>query len=293
MAALLSVPSLAFPPVTLVLLFGAAYVGLLFGATGIARRVKTRLPLRGFALVAISLAACGTGWFLFNRLLLQPSPALVDASLARMRSGDDRAFVTEKVGLFSARPATASLSFATPDVLVNEVPPFAAAARSAGEEPAALVSGQRSAVPVASLRRYGGRLFAAGGVVPMPVSFAADTGEESTHVTVANGSALWLRGTFLWRRGRAWPLGDIAPGATLERSLSSDDSVDLRSPPALRGLLGSDQRARFWGLVASDDAGQGAVLVAWLDQPGLRATVNGAQRPPGVPAVSLLMVQQS
>jgi hypothetical protein len=138
-----------------------------------------------------------------------------------------------------------------------------------------------------TMRRYSSRLFAAGGVVPMPVTFSMSGDGSSARVSVVNDSADWLRGAWVWREGRAWPLGDIAPGSAVSRAISADDSVDPRS------VNGSDQRVDFWNLVSPGVDSSPGILVAWLDEAALRYAAPGARHAPDRPSLSLLLVEAS
>ncbi len=292
MGVLLSTPPLEFPPQLLVLLFCAAYLGLLLLVVAVRGNPRARVLLRAAALCALPLAAGAAAWVLFDRLLFPPSPLLLDASVAEVRSGDSLAFVTEKVGMYASRPAQGSLSFAAPDLLVDEIVPFAGVAHVVEQSPAAvsLETGQGVSLRSMGMGKYGSRLVAAAGVVPMPVTFSLD---DASRITVVNDSATWLRRVWAWRAGKAWPLGDIAPGSTVSRTVSSDDSVDLHSAAGLVEVNGTEQRASFWNLVSPGVDSTAGVLVAWLDEAALRFSAPGARRAPERPSLALLLVEAS
>ena len=292
MGVMLSTPPFTFPPQLLVLLFCVGYLALLLLAIAIRGKPRARVLLRAAALCTLPLAAAGTAWVLFNRVTFQPSPLLLDASVARVRSGDALASVTEKVGLYASRPAQVSLSFAPTDLLVDEIAPFAAVAQVVEQSPAlvSLETGKGAALPSLGMGKYGSRLVAASGVVPMPVTVSID---DASRITVVNDSAAWLRHAWVWRGGKAWPLGDIAPGSTVSRSAGSDDGVDIHTAAGLAQVNGTDQRVNFWNLVSPGVDSSPGVLVAWLDEAALRFTAAGARRAPERPELSLLVVVAS
>ncbi len=295
MAVLLSSPALAFPSPLVVLVFCGLYSGLLFALVTAGRRLRISPGARGGLFALLTVAACIAGWLLFNRGLFHPEPALLDASVAEVRSGDDLAWVVQKTGIFASRPGVLGLSFDAPDVLVEELEPSAGLPRQPGEAETPLTveegGGVGTRVPTLALGRYGSRLVIATGVVPFPVSISVAADPTTPRLTVANASGLWLRDAFFWKRGYAWRVGDVAPDSGRSVPLVSDQGVDVRTPGALRTLAGSDRQVSFWNLASAEAGAEAGVLAAWLDQPGLRFTASAARQSPDRPPLSLLLVE--
>lgn len=294
MSVLLSSPPLAFPSPLVVLLFCGLYAGLLFAVAVGGRRLRIGPAARALLLAVVPLAACAAGWFLFNRLLDRPEPLLLDASVAEVRSGDNLAWVTQKTGVFASRPGTTGLSFDSSDVLLDELVPFVGLPKRPGqvETPFTMVAGGADTrVPVLTLPRYGSRLVASMGVVRLPVSIAVQAESAGPRLAVVNASDAWLRGAFFWRRGYAWRVGDLAPSSGRSVPLVAGESIDARAPGALRDLAGSDRRVNFWNLVSAEAGAEAGVLAAWLDEPALRYTADGARRLPDRSSLSLLLVE--
>ena len=293
MSALMGSPPMGFPAQLGVLLFSACYI-LLFVAVSLGgRRLRLSPALRPVLMAAVPLAACAAGWFLFNSMLFRPEPLLVDASVARMRSGDDLALVTEKVGLFASRPGVAGITFASPDVLIDELVPYFGIPRKQGQSAAPLVvsqgtPGAGASVPGLSIGRFGSRLIAASGVSRLPISLSLTPEGDSYRLRVVNASSAWLRGTFFLLKDDAWAVGDMAPGST--RSLLLPAAAE-GGPTALLRATGGYRVINFWNLVSSEAGAGNGTLAAWLDSPSLGFTVSGARRAPGRPPLSLLLVE--
>jgi hypothetical protein len=106
---------------------------------------------------------------------------------------------------------------------------------------------------------------------------------------VVNGTDQALRGSFLVRGGRGYPLGDLAAGASMEKDVPSAEGIDLRGRDAAARLCGDPRRAVLWsraGLEAGSD-----VVVGWLDGPVLAMETRGARRPADRPPLSLVTVR--
>jgi hypothetical protein len=288
MAVLLSRPPLAFPSLLVVLLFCTAYLVVL----GVAVLVRPRWwPL----LVAAPILAGAAAWILFDSVLFHAAPLVLDASVSRVRSGDGTAMVTERVGLFASRPTSAGIAFAPADLLLEERAAFPASARRARQEASVIETSsvRGPVVRAAPLGRFGSRLIVATGIVPLPVSYTIAGGAGTERVTVVNDSADTLHGAFYLRRGRAWRLGDIDPGATVSRVLAEDDALDMHALEAVAAVTGGGQRAAFWIEASPVTAAEAGVVAAWLDHPALRFEAPLARRDAPRPSLALLVVEAS
>jgi hypothetical protein len=293
MAAALSAPAPALPSPFIALGFGAGYAALLVASALGRRKHRARAGLRVVLFTAAAAAACIGAAVLFGRALFDPSPTLVDASVTRVRSGDGVGFVRERVGVFAAAPGTAGISFGRGDVAVDEVPGPARPRGGAGA-PAGVATGITvsldggAAVRPLGLGRWSGRLLEASGVVTFPVSFTVAPAKG--RISVTNDSAAWLRGAVYWDDGLAWRIGDAAPGSTTEAALAEDAAVESRRAGELARLLGSERGAALWNAAGVQPLA-GGMLSAWLDEPPLGTSAQGARAAPARPPLSLLVVE--
>jgi hypothetical protein len=293
MSVLMGSPPLGFPSQLVVLIFAACYMSLFVVVSLGGRRLRLAAGLRPVLMVTVPLAACAAGWLLFNSILYRPEPLLLDASVAHMRSGDDLALVTEKVGLFASRPGVSGISFDSPDVLIDELIPFVGIPRTPGQSDAPLVVAQGPApsVPDISTGRFGSRLIAASGVVRLPVSLSLSPEGDSYRLRVANASAAWLRGAFFLMKDHSWAVGDMPPGSSRSLLLSPAAREDLSAAGALLRATRDYRKVNFWNLVSSEAGAGNGTLAAWLDSPSLGFSVTGARRASDRPPVSLLLVE--
>jgi hypothetical protein len=240
--------------------------------------------------VGLPLAASAAAWVVFNLALFKANPLVLDASLARARSGDGTAFVVEKVGLVTARPGTAGLEFAENDLLVDESTPFGSDTAQGSAVVEASVGRAVDVRPMA-MPRFGSRLIEVRGVVPMPVTFSVAGQPGAETLTVVNDSASALQGAFFLRGGRAWSLGDLPPASRRIIPLKEDASLDAKGEDAAARLTPDPRRRAFLAEAAAGPAPADGLLVSWLDGPGIRFTAPGARRDPGRPSLALLVVE--
>jgi len=294
MKALLDAPPLAFPSVPAILAFAGGYTALilLLCLDRASRRVGPRT--RAVLFAALPVAGCLTAWLLFSRVLIPPEAMLLDASRAEVISGSGLALVMEKLGVFALRAGTGEITVGGASPAIDEVPPLAVAGREprtaagggftvAGTGPA-VISGL-------SYDRFGSRLIVIQDVVPLPISASVAGTASSPRVTVSNASARTLRRSFLALAGMGYLIGDVPPGATVERSFASADGIDLRDAPARRALVGSAGRGELWDQAGDHAATGGGVIAGWLDGPALQVSARGAVRPADRPALSLVLVE--
>ena len=289
-ATLLAAPALPLPSIVAVLLFLAGYFLLLFFllAGRFSRRLGARA--RALALLGVSVLAGTAGWLLFNRVMLRPSPSLLEAGRIDVVS-DGLGMVSERLGLFATRAASCSISIGSPDVAVDEIGANSTAPKGdlAGPAPLALDIDRRIVLRDVALGRFGSRMFALRSVVPFALS-ATLTGDDSAlRVAVVNDTGRALEGCFLVRGGRAYPIGNLAAGATTAKDLSPAEGVDLHARDAATRLCGDPRKAAFWSRAAIE--GGPDVIVGWLDGPLLSMEVQGAQRPVDRSPLSLVTVR--
>jgi hypothetical protein len=205
-------------------------------------------------------------------------------------SGEGLGVVSERLGLFATRAGSCSISLETPDVTVDEISANSTAPRGDAPSPASLTVDidRRILLSDVSLGRFGSRMFALQAVIPFALSATVSAEEAALTVAVDNGTGRALRGCFLVRGGRGYPLGDLAAGSTTS-DVSSTEGIDLRARGAADRLCGDPRRAALWTR-AEPEAGSD-VLFGWMDGPLLSAKARGAQRPPDRPPLSLVMVR--
>jgi hypothetical protein len=290
-AALLDFPPVPFPSIIAALLFIAAYFLLLFFLlTGrLSRTLGARL--RAILLFAVSGSAVLAGWLLFNRVMLPPAPRILEAGRVEAISGDGLGIVTERLGLFATRAVSISLAIESPDVAVDEISANGSAPRgdSAGPAPLMVDLDRGVLLKDVALGRFASRMFALRAVLPFAISARLTASDSAIRIGVVNATGRALRGAFLVRGGRGYPLGDLAAGSSTDRDVSSSEGIDLRGRDAAARLCGEPRKAAFWsraGLETGSD-----VLVGWLDDPLVAMETRGAQRPADRPPLLLVTVR--
>ncbi len=294
MQALVDTSALSFPSLPAVLAFAACVIALIC-------LVVAERPLRGLGprlrlllLAGIGASACLAGWLLFNHALFRPGPRVLEAARITCRSGDGLALVTEKIAVVTASPATAELRIGSRDAAVEEAGGREPAASGRGADPReeVAVAGGRTSIRGLRLGRMGSRLVVVHDVIPMRVSAHAALQGTLLRVTVSNGEPVGLRGCFLWRAGRRYPIGDIPPRGSVERSF--DESEGIETGPA--GFFDSDgdaRRARLWRL--EEESGNrdpsSVVMAGWREGSGLLLSLPGARTAGDRPGLSLLLVE--
>jgi len=300
-SALFESSQVSFPSVAALLVFIGAYfallVVLLVGRPE--RRMKGRVRL--VLLAAASICACAAGWAAFNRLLFDPGLQVVDVSKVDARSGDGLAFATEKAGFFSASAGTAETRMGTAGSVLET-----AAWRERSDGPwstAHLLLSQAGAVTMVRgprLERLSSRLVVFQDVVPFTVSVSVAAAGSVVRTSVSNGNARPLRECYILTSGRAYSLGDIAAGGSVQKTFNAADG--LENPPgtsarsAADGSMFKDADRRFPALFtaldspASSSSGP-ARLVGWMDGPALSLSFPGSRPIGDRPGLSLVSVE--
>jgi len=282
---------LSFPRVSSVLVFVCAYLALLAPVLLVRRGDRMKARLRLLLLAGVCASAAVAGWIIFNSLLFRAGVQTVDAARVESRSGDGMAFVTEKIALFatSAQPVEARLA-------------SGGAALEAGGlwtrenprplEPHLLLrqKGPRVQVNGIDMDRLGARLLAIQDVVPFPVTARARSDGTSLQVFARNGTSRTLRRCFMLVSGRVFPLGDIAAGASVQRSFAASDGI---RPSEDGGTLpGADSRqAALFKAQETDEPAGPPRLIAWMDSPVLPVSFPGSYPLGGVPGPALVSVE--
>ena len=291
-AAVLPVSAGVFPPLPAVLLFLGAYllllIPLLRGRPAASMRARRRLLL----LLLVSTVGSAAGWLVFSRLLFHPGLHVVDLARVEARSGDGLAEVTEKVAYFATAAQSVEARLGSPDAVLEEAG-FRVAPGAPPVEGHLVLdqAGARTRVSGMSVERLGARLLVARDVVPFDVSVRLHSEASFLSVAVRNGNRRALRGCFIELSDRAYPLGDIAAGSTVQRTWSAADG-----PGSARDeMAGPDggRRAAFFRAI-SEEEGQGggtAQLVGWMDGPVLPLALSSAAPVDGTPGLALVSVE--
>jgi len=286
-AGLLAASPAAFPPMPAVLVFVVAYIALLVPLLAGRRRLRARvrLPL----LVGASILAVLAGWIVFNRVLFRPGLQVVDAGRVEARSGDVLAMVTEKIGFFASAAQAVEGRLGSPDMVIE-----AAGIRARQDQPASdtsinLVSqGARTLLRGIDVERLGARLLVAQDVVPFTVIVRVRTSGSSIAAFISNGNGKALLGCFILVSGRAYPLGDVGPGASVQRTFSAAEGLELAILPDSDGRRAALLKAETEG----DGPGSGHTrLIGWMDGPVLPLAFAGAQPVGGRPGLALVSVE--
>jgi hypothetical protein len=298
MKALFANPPLSFPTPLFVLALAGGYVALLVPLVvgRFSRWIGARARIA--LLLAIPLAASVTGWLAFNRMLFRPGAQALEASTVEMVSGDGLALVTEKLGLFTARAETCQFALTGADSIVDEVSPLGNAARVAdarardasprqsGPDGLVIDAGRTTTVRNVSFGRFGSRLFLLKAVVALPIRVSVSESE----CVIANASPWAIRGCFLSRNGRGFPMGDVAAGATVRATLQAADGVSLGEPLGFAKIAGGARKADFISRAGAQGR-ETAVVMGWLDRSVLAVELDGAESVPGRPPLTLVMVE--
>jgi hypothetical protein len=291
MKTLFSDPPLSFPTALVVLVFVGAYL-LLFAplvnrriAQVIGPRVRTAL------LLAVPVAACLSGWFLFNNRLFAPGARILEAAKIEMISGDGLALVTEKLGLFAAQAGTCQIILAGSDTTLDEVGPGQNASRAARPVDLTIDASHGTAIHDLAFGRFGSRLFVLKTVVPLPIRASVSGDAAVLECVVVNAAPRALQGCFVSRNGKGYFMGDVAPGATVDRHFAVEDGVSLQDPIALARIAGSARKGDFLSQAGGASVAGTAVVRGWLDGPALSVELSGVQRLSERPPLTLVIVE--
>jgi hypothetical protein len=285
-AGLLQASPVSFPPVPALLAFIGAYVALLVPLLIGRTRRRMRARVRLLLLAGVSAFACLAGWAVFNRLLFLPGLQTMEAARIETRSGDGLAFVTEKVAYFAASAGQAEARLGSAGAVI-EAPGWRAHPDLPLSQPHLLLdqAGQGTVVRGLDLQRLAARLVVFQDVIPFAVSVRVKADGSSVDAEVSNGNGRPLQECYILVSGRAYPLGDIAAGASVRRTFAASDAATF---------AGSDSRraALFSKMEESGDKRSGpARLVGWQDGPALAVSFTGAQPVGGRPGLALVSVE--
>jgi len=289
-AGLFSAAPASFPPVTALLVFLGVYlavlVPLLVGRTQ--RRMKGRVRL--LLLTVAATCACAAAWVVFNRLLFQPGLQVVDAAVVDSRSGDGLALVTEKVACFSAAAREAEVRLGTSSAVL-EAAPWREGSNSPWVQPHLYLEPGASETVIhgLDLERLTFRLLTFQDVEPFPVTVHVQAADSRVEAAVSNGSARSLLGCSIVVSGRAYPLGDIAAGATVRKTF---DVSEVTAGDAI-AAGGDRRRAALLSAVEGDQGPRAgpARLVGWMDGPALPLWITDARAAAGRPGLALVSVE--
>jgi hypothetical protein len=293
MKALLGSPPLSFPSPLIVLPFVAAYFLLLFVACAgrISRRMKR--GLRMLLLSVVPLAACLYAGLAFNQVLFRPGPQVVEASRVSLRSGDGLAMATEWIGLVTAMQGSVSVTLASRDAVVDEVAPWAAVTpgRPGPDRSLDVELGDAAVIRDATIPRYGSRLFICRDLIPLAVTLERRMRGSTLELAARNGSARVLRECFFLEGGRAYPVGDIAPGEAVVRSFGVRDGLPAQDPGTRARLMADPRKAELWSLDTAGRDAETGVLACWMEGVVPSVSFSGAEPAIGRPAFTLVLVE--
>ena len=293
-AALLSASSVSFPAVPALLVFVACYLALMVPLVTVrpGRGMPSRIRL--LLLVVVSVSATLAGWAVFSRVLFQPGLQVLDAARVEARSGDGLASVTEKIGVFATSAQPVEVRLASAGAAIEAAGPRTGAGDFAFSDPPLLLSerGNRTKIRGIDVGRLDARLLVIQDIVPLDVSVHAEVRGFSLEASVTNGGPRSLKGCFILKAGRAYPLGEIDPGATVHRTFDLAEGFE----PLDHGtwfLDGDSRRAGLWKAEAgeADERNSPAQLVGWLEGPVLPLMFPGGKRFGGRPGLALLRVE--
>jgi hypothetical protein len=152
-------------------------------------------------------------------------------------------------------------------------------------------AGGRTRVSGMSVERLGARLLAVRDVVPFDVSVIVHAEGSSLSAEVRNGNSRPLQGCFIQVSGRAYALGDVAAGSSVQRTWSATDGLGSASD----GMTGPDSGRRaalFKALSDKTEQGGGtARLVGWMDGPVLPLSFPGASLAADAPGLAMVSVE--
>jgi len=281
--------SRTFPSAFVVAIFAGLYtlliLGLVVGRFAMRIGVRRRILL----LMALPLFGCLGAWSIFNWIQFQPGPQSLDASRLWMRSGDGLAVVSERTAVVAASAGTARLRSECIDCTMDLAP------RARGSVPTSVVqfsttTDERAISGTVSLDRFTGAMLISSGVIPFPVTVQVSGIGQSLAVTATNGTAFALRDCFIWRDGKAFPLGDIPVGAGMLHVPIPDDLIPANPSDPIPGVTGNPTRTAIFATEAAGHESSGGTLIAWLDGSPLRVRLEGSPTSSERGPVALLMV---
>ena len=139
------------------------------------------------------------------------------------------------------------------------------------------------------LERLTSRLLTFQDVEPFPVTVHVQAADSRVEAAVSNGSARSLLGCSIVVSGRAYPLGDIAAGATVRKTF---DVSEVTAGDAI-AAGGDRRRAALLSAVEGDQGPRAgpARLVGWMDGPALPLWITDARAAAGRPGLALVSVE--
>ncbi len=290
-AAVFAAAPVSFPRVEVVLAFIGAYLALLAPLLLLRAAGRMRIRTRLLLLASVSVSATVVGWALFNLVLFHSGLQAMDAARVDARSGDGLAFAVEKIGLYAASAQSVEARLGSGDAVLE-----AAGLRVQQNLPPAyphLVVAQAGAgaqVQGVHLERLGSQLVAVQGVIPFAVTVRVRTIGSSVQAYVSNGVSKPLVGCYIFVSGRALPLGDVAAGATVQRTYAASD---VRVLSADNGLFKDDGRRELLFKAQEGDSPEAGPprLIGWMDCPVLPISFPGSHPLGGVPGLALVSVE--
>jgi hypothetical protein len=286
MTAVFSEGRVSFPPVYAILAFVAAYLALLAPLLLVRRGTGLRARTRLVLLCVVCVAAGFAGWYLFNRVLFTSTLQVMDAARVEARSGDGMAFVTEKVGFYSAsaRPVEARLGLADAVLAASSL---RRSRNLPAVSPHLFLSLEPFGVRVEGidLDRLSARLISVQDAMPFAVTARAQTSGSSVQASVSNGSGKPLLGCYMVVSGRAYALGNVPAGAAVQRSFSFSEAARTFqwADPRRLALLQAQE-----GETARDGPPR---LLGWMEGPVLPISFPGSEAVGGAPGLALVSVE--
>ncbi len=289
----LAASAVAFPPVSAALLFTGAYVlllvPLLVSRPGRSMGARVRLLL----LLIVCAASGASGWMAFDYFLFRPGLQSLDAARVQTRSGDGLAVVTEKVACVASSAQDVEARLGSADAVL-EAAAYRPRADALPAEPHLSISqtGSRAVISGLSVERLGARLLVAQDVIPFDVTARVQTAAALLSAVVRNGNTRPLLGCFILAAGRAFPVGDVAPGATVRRTFSAADGLGSAAD-GVTAQAADSRRAALFKAVSGEEGSPGgsAQLIGWMNGPILPLSFVGARTAGDQPGLAMVSVE--
>jgi hypothetical protein len=280
----LRLPSLNLPSTGVVLLFLLAYIMVIGPINYLVLRRLRRLEWAWLSVPLVVLVfACGL--YAVGTGLRGGQSQINQAAVVQGAEGQQRAFATGFVSLFSPRRASYTVGFPAQTLVGGSPGRF-----PSNEQFEAVVADEAGARSIRVLADVVSvTTFVAEQTVDLPVSVQSNLTSDSLGVRgeVRNTGAGALEDVLLVRGGSFARLGTLAPGANgqvaagnLQQGFPSSvglaDSGPFNRQEILRVLFDRDaMRLRNSGLSGSLNDEQGVYLLGWASRPTVSATIDG------------------
>jgi hypothetical protein len=276
----LELPALSLPSSSVLLALMLSYILVIGPINYLVLRRLRRVEL-AWVTIPLLVVLFTAGFYFVGFGSRGGQAQLINVSVVQGSEGLNRALSTSYLGLFSPRRTSYTLSF-SPQALVNNL-----ANRSDSGSEGGNVTTSDTAVEITNLfvdvASVKSLLVETPINLPLQVESQITWSGATPNGTVRNAGNAVLEDALIVRGGRSWPLGNLAPGATIQVNPGNDIAFPSQVVPSDGGsvnrrqlleVLFDNSTAAFYRRsgISLDDT----FFVAWQRVPGQELLINGA-----------------